>query len=471
MAEGKIVCESCGRTLNPQQFVKYTDGRRCEICIDCMCTGVDNTDMKTFLHILRHFDVPFKAALWARYSNTAFTKNPMGFGPTSVVGKYIRVMHMKQYSNMHYRDSDREALVVPDAQIRRPSNVADVWGPLERLEDLHEPLPPPPFEDADETTPYADRARRMMENKSDRESMSKTVQDLIDAGATPSEAAAAVPSWSGSLPSVKEVKDDGTVSRKKQPDIQSSTFGANANANVDVGAVPGLLMQMNTGRNDETVLNTLTPEDQQYLIAKWGAYYTPSQWVRMERMYNEYAQEYELSVDRAETLRKICATSVKMDEALEQGDVNSYRALAGVFDQQRKSANFTEQQNKEGRQRPLDTVGEMIAMCEREQGPIPQWANPDEYPRDKIDQTIRDYKTYVSNLVRNEMGLGAIIESFVAKLEENEREREKSRMGDIYDVLDADDRAAIEQNAMRQYLDHGIEQEAEEILRKAEGGV
>ena len=77
----------------------------------------------------------------------------------------------------------------------------------------------------------------------------------------------------------------------------------------------------------------------------------------------------------------------------------------------------------------------------------------------------------MSNLVRNEMGLGAIIESFVAKLEESEREREKSRMGDIYDVLDADDRAAIEQNAMRQYLDHGIEQEAEEILRKAEGGV
>lgn len=469
MAEGKIVCESCGRTLNPQQFVKYTDGRRCEICIDCMCTGVDNTDMKTFLHILRHFDVPFKAALWARYSNTAFTKNPMGFGPTSVVGKYIRVMHMKQYSNMHYRDSDREALVVPDAQIRRPSNIADVWGPLERLEDLHEPLPPPPFEGADETTAYADRARKLMENKSDRDSLSKAVQDLVDAGATPSEAAAAVPTWAGSMPSVKEVKDDGTVSRKKQSDANLSSLGGNAD--VDVGAVPGLLMQMNAGRNDETVLNTLTPDDQQYLIAKWGAYYTPSQWVRMERMYNEYAQEYELSVDRAETLRKICATSVKMDEALEQGDVNSYRALAGVFDQQRKSANFTEQQNKEGRQRPLDTVGEMIAMCEREQGPIPQWANPDEYPRDKIDQTIRDYKTYVSNLVRNEMGLGAIIESFVAKLEESEREREKSRMGDIYDVLDADDRAAIEQNAMRQYLDHGIEQEAEEILRKAEGGV
>lgn len=469
MAEGKVVCEGCGRTLNPQQFVKYTDGRRCEICIDCMCTGVDNTDMKTFLHILRHFDVPFKAALWARYSNTAFTKNPMGFGPTSVVGKYMRVMHMKQYSNMHYRDSDREALVVPDAQIRRPSNVADVWGALEKLEDLHEPLPPPPFEDADETTAYADRARKLMESKSDRESMSKAVQDLIDAGAAPSEAAAAVPPWSGSLPSVKEVKDDGTVSRKKRPDANSAALGANAS--VDVGAVPGLLMQMNAGRNDETVLNTLTPEDQQYLIAKWGAYYTPSQWVRMERMYSEYAQEYELSVDRAETLRKICATSVKMDEALEQGDVNSYRALAGVFDQQRKSANFTEQQNKEGRQRPLDTVGEMIAMCEREQGPIPQWANPDEYPRDKIDQTIRDYKTYVSNLVRNEMGLGAIIESFVAKLEESEREKEKGRMGDIYDVLDADDRAAIEQNAMRQYLDHGIEQEAEEILRKAEGGV
>lgn len=476
-APGKMTCESCSRTLNANQFVKYRDGRRCEVCIDCLCTGVDNTDMRTFLHILRHFDVPFRGNLWARYSNTAFTKNPMGFGPTSVVGKYIRVMHMKQYSNMHYLDSDRDALAIPDSQIRRPANLTDAWGPLESLDDLHDPLPPPPFEDAEETTAYADRARKRIESDADRKDRGATVARLVEQGMDPLSAAAAVGPDSGTKPRTSSVDEDGTIHRPpRKPkaaqtdDTSPSTLGPSAA--VDVGAVPGLLMQMNSARsNDEAVMNTLTPEDQQYLIAKWGAYYTPSQWLRMERMYNEYAQEYELSVDRAETLRKICATSVKMDEALEQGDVNSYRALAGVFDQQRKSANFTEQQNKESRQRPLDTVGEMIAMCEREEGPIPQWANPDEYPKDKIDQTIRDYKMYVSNLVRNEMGLGAIIESFVAKLEESEREREKDRMGGVYDALDADDRAAIEQNAMRQYLDHGIEAEAEEILRKAEGGV
>ena len=58
----------------------------------------------------------------------------------------------------------------------------------------------------------------------------------------------------------------------------------------------------------------------------------------METMYKRYANEYELNVDREEVLKKMCKTSLKMDETLDVGDVNGYKSLATVFDQLRKSA-------------------------------------------------------------------------------------------------------------------------------------
>ena len=64
-------------------------------------------------------------------------------------------------------------------------------------------------------------------------------------------------------------------------------------------------------------------------------------------MYNRYANEYEMNVDREEVLKKMCKTSLKMDECIDAGDMSAYKNLAAVFDQLRKSGKFTEAQNKE----------------------------------------------------------------------------------------------------------------------------
>ena len=40
----------------------------------------------------------------------------------------------------------------------------------------------------------------------------------------------------------------------------------------------------------------------------------------METMYNRYANEYDMNVDREEVLKKMCKTSLKMDEALDAGE-------------------------------------------------------------------------------------------------------------------------------------------------------
>ena len=142
----------------------------------------------------------------------------------------------------------------------------------------------------------------------------------------------------------------------------------------------------------------------------------------METMYNKYANEYDLNVDREEVLKKMCKTSLKMDEALDAGDVSGYKNLAAVFDQLRKSGKFTEAQNKEERTKYLDTIGELVALAEKAKGPIRcELPDPDEYPQDKIDFTIKDLKAYTYSLVAGEPHMQDLIESFITKYEKAEQ--------------------------------------------------
>lgn len=139
--------------------------------------------------------------------------------------------------------------------------------------------------------------------------------------------------------------------------------------------------------------------------------------MRLEDTFNRYANEYELNVDREESLKQICKLSMKMDEALELGDSNAYKSLQSAYDSLRKSAKFTEQQNKEGNTRYLDSIGELVLFCEKEGGIIEQIPYPDDYPQDDVDYAIKDMKAYTYNLVTTELGLGDLIESYIKKLE------------------------------------------------------
>ena len=163
--------------------------------------------------------------------------------------------------------------------------------------------------------------------------------------------------------------------------------------------------------------SSLTREDRIYLIGKWGEAYTPVEWLKMEDMYTRYANEYELTVDREEVLRKMCKTSLKMDEAIDSNDAYNYKTLSSVFDSLRKSGSFTEQQHKEDRRGVIGSVGQLVQLCERDGGIIEQMPPPDDYPQDKIDLTINDYKQYAVNLLKNEPNISGLIESYVQKLE------------------------------------------------------
>ena len=129
-----------------------------------------------------------------------------------------------------------------------------------------------------------------------------------------------------------------------------------------------------------------------------------------------------MKVDREEVLEKLCKVSLKMDNALDMDDFAGYQRLSQTFDQMRKSAKFTEAQNKEEQTRDLDSIGELVNFVEREGGIIPQFENDEEYPQDKIDYTIKDMQRYVTRLVKEELGLGDLIESYIERLEKNKQD-------------------------------------------------
>lgn len=195
----------------------------------------------------------------------------------------------------------------------------------------------------------------------------------------------------------------------------------------------------------------------------------------MEKMYQKYAEEYDLNSDREEVLKKMCKTSLRMDMALDTEDFSSYKNLATVFDQLRKSGKFTDAQKKEEKRELLSTIGELASICEREGGIIerlPQF-DPDIYPQDKIDFTLKDLQSYTYHLCAEELGLSDLIESYIAKLEKAEEDSVDLHKGLITSDEEAQGRQLTEEEVVdfnNSILENDIEEEAEELLRLMESG-
>lgn len=175
------------------------------------------------------------------------------------------------------------------------------------------------------------------------------------------------------------------------------------------------------------ILEQMSQDDINYLTMKWGATFKPSQWMRLEELYRSYEAENELNTDREDTIRKVCKTSIKMDEALAVDDFVAYKNLSQVYDQLRKSAKLTEAQKFEKTNRDIDVAGQIVQFVEREGGFIKNFPQlmRDEYPMlmkeysdDKIDFIIKDLENFTRNFIVEERGLGDMIEEFIKSYQE-----------------------------------------------------
>ena len=120
------------------------------------------------------------------------------------------------------------------------------------------------------------------------------------------------------------------------------------------------------------------------------------------------------------------------------GDVEGYQKLSRVYDSLRKSAKFTAAQNKEQNEDFVDSIGELVAMCEKEGGFIPRFAT--NIPQDKVDATLEDMNKYVYKLVTQDLGFGRQIEDALKKIQiQKEMEEDEDALTSIEDSVELED--------------------------------
>ena len=98
------------------------------------------------------------------------------------------------------------------------------------------------------------------------------------------------------------------------------------------------------------------------------------------------------------------------------GDVEGAQKMLKMYDTLMKSGKFTASQNKAEQGEYVDSVSELVEICERD-GFIPRYYV--DGPQDKVDYVIQDLKDYTRNLVTEEMHLGALIEKAIKQIEED----------------------------------------------------
>lgn len=168
---------------------------------------------------------------------------------------------------------------------------------------------------------------------------------------------------------------------------------------------------------EESFTDELTDEDRIRLRIKWGKTYKPEEWIQLEQLYEDMMRSYDIhSAGHIDTLKLICKTSLKANQLLDLGDVDGAQKMTKMYDMLMKSGKFTEAQNKAERGDAIDSVSELVAICEKE-GFIPRYYVDE--PKDKVDRVLQDLQLYTRTLVTEEMGLGNMIEKAVRQMEED----------------------------------------------------
>ena len=359
-------CEKCHKTMKDINFYTYRDGSKTEMCKSCLTMHIDNFKPETFLWLLEKMDVPYIPTEWNVLRDRAFAKDPLKMNGMSVFGKYISKMKLSQYNKY-------------------------TWADTEKLQAEVE----------------AKQKKTLAEKEKAEEQLKK---DLADGKISEAEYK--------TLTSVDINKEE----REKQQYMM---------------APPKDYVNMyseNSFMKEEELIDPaaeLTQEDKLYLAMKWGRLYKPSEWVELEKNYNEMMNSFDIQdADTKNTLILLCKTDLKMNQSIDQGDVDGFQKLSRVSDSLRKSAKFTAAQNKEQKSDYVDSVGELVALCEKE-GFIPRFCT--DIPQDKVDKTLKDMNNYLHKLVTQDLGFGQQIEDSLKKI------KLQKEMNDSEIVLDDED--------------------------------
>ena len=219
----------------------------------------------------------------------------------------------------------------------------------------------------------------------------------------------------------------------------------------------------------------LSEDDRIYLRLKWGGKYRPEEWVQLEQLYNDMMNSYDIqSAGHIDTLKLLCKTSLKANQLIDLGDVEGFQKMSKVYDSLMKSGKFTAQQNKAESGEYVDSISELVAICE-EEGFIPKYYT--DGPQDKVDRVLEDLQRYTHTLVTEEMGLGNLIENALKQIEQDKMALEDFEDEDEDEafeeaLFDYDTNLVIQDEDFEEFkaFEEELELENEEYFRSLEEG-
>lgn len=226
--------------------------------------------------------------------------------------------------------------------------------------------------------------------------------------------------------------------------------------------------QMNGGQDD--FVDDLTEEDKTYLRLKWGKTYKPEEWIKLEQLYEEMMASYDIQgAGHIDTLKLVCKTSLKANQLIDIGDIEGFQKMSKVYDNLMKSGKFTAAQNKAESGEFVDSIGELIELCEK-QGYIERYYI--ESPKDRVDLTIADMQRYTRTLIEEETNLPNMVEKALREIDKEDKDNAANTEDEIIDDIDLsleDLEATLKDQDYVDFEDFLDEQSAADSLLDAEG--
>ena len=393
----KIFCEKCNREMEDTQFYTYKDGRKTELCKKCLTMHINAFDESTFLWVLEKMDLPYVPVEWNILRDKDYEKK----GELKFDSAAVFGKYLSKMKLKQWKDYG--------------------WEDGPKLIALEQE------KNAERAAISAEKDAFYREKFEAGEISEAEYKTLTS---TPSQRAAAQtgPSINPYLGPNNPYDESKFFKEEDLPDPSSA----------------------------------LSDEDKIYLAMKWGRLYKPDEWVALEKTYTEMMNSFDIQdADTINTLILICKTNLKMNQCLDNGDIEGYQKLSKVSNDLRKSAKFTAAQNKEAKGDFVDSIGELVRICEKD-GFIPRF--PTDIPQDKVDLTLNDMQGYLHKLVTQDLGFGQQIEDSLKKIMIQKEMNDAAEQDLDPELQDEDYQAFYEEKERQLDLDAELmEGETEEV--------
>lgn len=356
----KKTCMKCGRQMEDTNFYTYKNGEKFEQCKGCITMHIDNFDESTYLWILQKADVPYIPQEWVTLRDRAYAKNPKKMNGMSVIGKYLSKMKLKQWKSYSWKDSQ---------ELQKKKKLDE-----EFLKEQQKVL--------------NEQIKQQFENGEITEAQYKTLTNT-------------------EFQKTHQYVIDDTDKTNHQQRNTTDLIGEDN---------PFREENFISEEELQALDAQLTLEEKRQMAIKWGRTYKISEWIELQRKYTQMMNSFDIQdADSKNSLIFICKTYLKMNQAIDCGNIEEYQKLSRVYDALRKSAKFTAAQNKEKENQIVDSVGQLVAYCQKNGGQIPRYQI--EVPYDVVDKIIKDLKNYNKELVYEDTALAKQIQDYIKQAE------------------------------------------------------